>query len=202
MRKNFIKQSASIIEKNIRRGLKQWKRSCIDMDHSVCRGRGDLKTKAATYLRSLIEWLRRRRSTRQREGKERWENTRPSLRLIQGRNGIRGIWYLKSPIFLKARGFARSLSLSLSFSLSAKAGWGGSREPSSHPPASKASQSFHAAIKIRIIIISATAEWSVRSRTKRSSVSAVASPRRPDFPFSLLSLPLSLSFLLCSFGGH
>lgn len=71
MRRNFIKQSTSIIEKNIRGGLKQWKRSCIDMGHSACRGRGDLKTKAATYLRSLIEWLRRRHSTRQREGKER-----------------------------------------------------------------------------------------------------------------------------------
>lgn len=79
MRKNFIKQSASFIEKNIRKELKQWKRSCIDVDHSACRGRGDLKTKAATYLRSLIEWLRRRRSTRQRKGKGRWENTRPSL---------------------------------------------------------------------------------------------------------------------------
>jgi len=41
-----------------------------DIDHYVSRDRGDLKTKAATYLRPLIEWLRRRHSTRQRKRKK------------------------------------------------------------------------------------------------------------------------------------
>lgn len=66
---------------------------------------------------------------------------------------ICGIWYLKSPIFLKARRFARelstsrfhSMSVSFSFSSPARTGREGSWKRTSSrekPPASKASVSF------------------------------------------------------------
>lgn len=107
-------------QKNIRRGFQQWKRY-IDIDHSASCGRGDLKTKAATYLRPLIEWLRRRHSTRQRKRRKgRWEHTSLSFGWSKGAT-VRSIWYLESPIFLKARGLhARFPSLSPSLVLFAR----------------------------------------------------------------------------------
>lgn len=64
----------------------------IDIDRSARRGSGDLKTRAATYLRSLIEWLRRRHSGEAAGRKKDGGNTRPSSSAdSRARHGIRGI---------------------------------------------------------------------------------------------------------------
>ena len=75
--------------------------------------------------------------------------------------------------------------------------WGGGVSRSRRFARSQRRTSLSTAIKIRIIIIRATAEWSVRSQTKRSSISAKRGPpflrRHHVFPaplFFFLFFPL------------
>lgn len=130
----------------------------------------------------------------------------PLFRLIQGCGSTRHL-ISKIPNIFKSTGFA--LRISLSPFLFTRVNELGekleenelSREAARLTRQLQRHRCLSTAIKIRIIIISAMAEWSVRSRTKRSSVSVVASPQQLDIPllpqlYALLSFFLSLSFFL------
>lgn len=135
----------------------------------------------------------------------------PLFRLIQGRGGTRHLIseipniFKSTEVRARARACERtyypsSFSISLSLRPRERAGRKAGRERALERSLTRRLQRrrcLSAAIKIRIIIISATAEWSVCSRTKRSSVSAMASPRRSNIPLPpQLSALLSLSFFL------
>ena len=156
--------------------------------------------KAATYPRTrlLIEWLRRRQSTgrQKRTTKKEREISHPSLCMRRQRERERE----RESTLPRER--ARHLiseipNIFKSTGAAAPDCWGGGVSRSRRFARSQRRTSLSTAIKIRIIIIRATAEWSVRSQTKRSSISAKRGPpflrRHHVFPaplFFFLFFPL------------